>query len=84
MTVEEAAAEIRELQAVRPRGGGTKLGWGPQTDAPDFDARRLNRILEHNVGDFTAVLEAGVPLVEARCWRSTRRSARAMPPRSAA
>ena len=30
MTVEEAAAEIRELDAVRPRGGGTKLGWGPE------------------------------------------------------
>ncbi len=66
MTVEEAAAEIRELEAVRPRGGGTKLGWGPPSDAPDFDTRRLNRILEHNVGDFTAVLEAGVPLVEAQ------------------
>ena len=66
MTVEEAAAEIRELEAVRPRGGGTKLGWGPKSDAPEFDTRRLNRILEHNVGDFTAVLEAGVPLVEAQ------------------
>jgi glycolate dehydrogenase FAD-binding subunit len=66
MTVEEAAAEIRELEAVRPRGGGTKLGWGPQSDAPDFDTRRLGRILEHNVGDFTAVLEAGVPLAEAQ------------------
>ena len=35
MTVEEAAAEIREHaaagHAVRPRGGGTKLGWGGQT-----------------------------------------------------
>ena len=35
MTVEEAAAEIREHaaagRAVRPRGGGTKLGWGGQT-----------------------------------------------------
>jgi glycolate oxidase FAD binding subunit len=66
MTVEEAAAEIRELDAVRPRGGGTKLGWSPKTDAPDFDTRGLNRILEHNEGDFTAVLEAGVPLVEAQ------------------
>jgi glycolate oxidase FAD binding subunit len=64
--VEQAAAEIRELAAVRPRGGGTKLRWGPQTDAPEFDTRRLNRILEHNEGDFTAVLEAGVPLVEAQ------------------
>lgn len=66
MTVEEAAAEIRARDAVRPRGGGTKLGWTPQSDAPDFDTRRLNRILEHNVGDFTAVLEAGVPLFEAQ------------------
>jgi glycolate oxidase FAD binding subunit len=66
MTVEEAAAEIRELAAVRPRGGGTKLGWTPATDIPEFDARRLNRIVEHNEGDFTAVLEAGVPLLEAQ------------------
>jgi glycolate dehydrogenase FAD-binding subunit len=68
MTVEEAAAEIRELAAVRPRGGGTKLGWTPAGDdgATDFDTRRLNRILEHNEGDFTAVLEAGVPLLEAQ------------------
>ena len=68
MTVEEAAAEIREHAAVRPRGGGTKLGWGPAGDAGavDFDTRRLSRILEHNEGDFTAILEAGVPLVEAQ------------------
>ena len=68
MTVEEAAAEIREAEALRPRGGGTKLGWSPPGDggAVDFDTRRLNRILEHNEGDFTAVLEAGVPLVEAQ------------------
>ena len=66
MTVEEAAAEIRDLAAVRPRGGGTKLSWTPATDAPEFDARRLSRIVEHNEGDFTAVLEAGVPLLEAQ------------------
>jgi glycolate oxidase FAD binding subunit len=66
MTVDEAAAEIRELDAVRPRGGGTKLGWGPASDAPDFDTRRLDRMVEHNVGDFTAVLEAGVPLMQAQ------------------
>jgi glycolate oxidase FAD binding subunit len=71
MTVEEAAAEIREHasagRAVRPRGGGTKLGWSPAGDGSvDFNARRLDRILEHNEGDFTAILEAGVPLVEAQ------------------
>jgi glycolate oxidase FAD binding subunit len=65
MTAQEAAAEIRELDAVRPRGGGTKLGWSPTSTAVDFDTRRFNRILEHNQGDFTAILEAGVPLAEA-------------------
>jgi glycolate oxidase FAD binding subunit len=66
MTIEEAAAEIRQREAVRPRGGGTKLGWSPHTGGVDFDTRRMNRILEHNEGDFTAILEAGVPLVEAQ------------------
>jgi glycolate oxidase FAD binding subunit len=66
MTAEEAAAEIRQLEAVRPRGGGTKLGWSPRTDAVDFDTKRFGRILEHNEGDFTAILEAGVSLVEAQ------------------
>jgi glycolate oxidase FAD binding subunit len=66
MTAEEAAAEIRAAEAVRPRGGGTKLGWSPRTEAVDFDTKRLDRIVEHNEGDFTAILEAGVPLVEAQ------------------
>ena len=73
MTAEEAAAEIRELEAVRPRGGGTKLGWSPKgSNSPvDFDTRRFNRILEHNEGDFTAILEAGVPLAEAQAKFAT-------------
>jgi glycolate oxidase FAD binding subunit len=70
MTIEEAAAAIRGHaeagRSIRPRGGGTKLSWGGRDDAVDFDTRGLNRILEHNEGDFTAVLEAGVPLVEAQ------------------
>ena len=48
----------------------------------------MAKILEHNEGDLTAVLQAGVPLAEAqaavrrrraRCSRSTRRWARATP-----
>jgi glycolate oxidase FAD binding subunit len=66
MTVEEAADAIRSRDAVRPRGGGTKLGWSPRGEADDLDTRGMNRILEHNEGDFTAILEAGVPLVEAQ------------------
>jgi glycolate oxidase FAD binding subunit len=66
MTAEEAVAEIREQDAVRPRGGGTKLSWSPKADAVDFDTKRMSRIVEHNEGDFTAILEAGVSLVEAQ------------------
>jgi glycolate oxidase FAD binding subunit len=70
-TLEEAAAAIREHaaagRAVRPRGGGTKLSWGGRDpDSVDLDTRGLSRIVEHNEGDFTAILEAGVPLVEAQ------------------
>jgi glycolate oxidase FAD binding subunit len=69
-TPEEAAALLRTLgeegRPVRPRGGGTK-DWGPAADgAAVVETGGLSRILEHNVGDFTAVLEAGVPLAEAQ------------------
>jgi glycolate oxidase FAD binding subunit len=51
-------------QRVRLRGGGTRAGWGHPTDAPDLvlSTAGLDRVLEHNQGDLTAVLEAGVPL----------------------
>jgi glycolate oxidase FAD binding subunit len=70
-SVDDAAALLRDLGAsgrtVRPRGGGTKLSWaGRDRPAVELDTRGLNRILEHNEGDFTAVMEAGVPLEEAQ------------------
>ena len=57
---------------MRILGGGTKLGWGdagarPGRRAPDG---RLTASLEHNVGDLTAVLEAGVPLARGAGERS--------------
>jgi glycolate oxidase FAD binding subunit len=68
-STEEAAAALREIAdqggTVVPRGGGTKP-WGPQVDGTVLETGGLNRILEHNVGDFTAVLEAGVPVAEAQ------------------
>jgi len=61
-----AAAE-REA-AVRISGAGTKLGWGAAGQAPlvELSTTGLDRIVEHNVGDLTAVLEAGVPLARAQ------------------
>jgi glycolate oxidase FAD binding subunit len=64
---EEAAALLRTLgeegRPVRPRGGGTKP-WGPPLEGVDVETSGLRRLLEHNVGDFTAVIEAGAPLAE--------------------
>jgi glycolate oxidase FAD binding subunit len=69
---EDAAALLRTLgeegRTVRVRGGGTKLGWGAGGEpvAVELETAGLARVLEHNEGDFTAVLEAGVPLAEAQ------------------
>ena len=67
--MEEAAALLRTLgdegRPVRPRGGGTKE-WGPMVEGAVLETGGLDRILEHNVGDFTAILEAGVPLAAAQ------------------
>jgi glycolate oxidase FAD binding subunit len=53
---------------VRFRGSGTKRGWPPAAppDAVELSTAGLTRIVEHNEGDLTAVLEAGVPLAEAQ------------------
>jgi glycolate dehydrogenase FAD-binding subunit len=53
---------------VRFRGGATKLGWPPAAPAEtiELSTAGLTQIVEHNAGDLTAVLEAGVPLAEAQ------------------
>ena len=74
-----AAADV--AGSVRFRGGGTKIEWAAcdvsrgtrgQTpgvadgDTSDLTTARLDGVGEHNVGDFTAVLQAGVRLAEAQ------------------
>jgi glycolate oxidase FAD binding subunit len=67
-TFEQVAASLAAVaargEAVRIRGGGTKLGWGAVTPEPkvELHTTALNRIVEHNVGDLTAVVQAGVSL----------------------
>ena len=62
-TPEEAAELLKALgdegTAVRVRGGGTKP-WGAPGEPVDLEVATdaLDRVLEHNEGDFTAVLEA--------------------------
>jgi glycolate oxidase FAD binding subunit len=68
----EAAELLRSLgeagKVVRPRGGGTKLDWGGLGEpvAVELETGGMAKILEHNVGDLTAVLQAGVPVAEAQ------------------
>ena len=68
-TVEEAAVALKELNApVRPLGTGSRAGWGgpDPADTVGLSTSGLNRILEHNPGDFTAVFQAGVSLADAQ------------------
>src|SRR5688572_26203365 len=76
MELEPLAQRIREHgtagRAVRPVGGGTKLQWGSHPPSPgpegavDLGTGTLGEIAEHNVGDFTAVLGAGVRVADAQ------------------
>jgi glycolate oxidase FAD binding subunit len=64
----ELAAAIAEARGmVRVRGAGTKLASanGVQPEL-EISTLGLDRVLEHNAGDLTAVLEAGVPLARAQ------------------
>ena len=69
---EEAAQLLKSLgeagRAVRPLGGRTKQDWGGVGEpiAVELETGGLAQILEHNDGDLTAVLQAGVPLAEAQ------------------
>ena len=57
-----------EGRRVRIRGGGTKSSWGRPAEPPEVDVstERLDRVVEHNEGDLTAVFEAGLPLARAQ------------------
>jgi len=69
---EEAAKALAEAAAVgrsvRILGAGTKLGWGIPGPEPDIElwTTALDQVVEHNVGDLTAVLQAGVPVARAQ------------------
>ncbi|MBW4621369.1 MAG: FAD-binding oxidoreductase [Cyanosarcina radialis HA8281-LM2] len=51
---------------VLPCGGGTKLGWGGLADEIDLviSIERLNRLIEHAIGDLTVTVEAGMKFAE--------------------
>jgi glycolate oxidase FAD binding subunit len=79
---DELAKALRNAGGpVRFRGGGTKIHWGASVQpagasvqpagasvqpATEISTAGLDQIVEHNAGDLTAVLEAGVPLERAQ------------------
>jgi glycolate oxidase FAD binding subunit len=69
---EEAAETLGKLvaggEAVRFVGGGTKHTWGapPTREVAGISSESLDRVLEHNAGDMTAALQAGIPLARAQ------------------
>jgi glycolate oxidase FAD binding subunit len=66
-TAAEAAEALRAAavsgQRVRIAGNGTKLGWGNPIAPPDVELRTTSmaRVIAHNEGDFTAIVEPGLP-----------------------
>lgn len=72
--LEAAAAAVREqVQAGRtlvPHGGRTKMNWlrlpAMTGEVVELDMRGMNRMVEHNVGDFTAIVDAGMRLTDAQ------------------
>jgi glycolate oxidase FAD binding subunit len=71
-TVDEAAALVTSFAGsstpVSPRG--TRTRWAV-ADGAALETIGLNQVLEHNPGDFTAVLQAGVSLVDAQARFAT-------------
>ena len=64
MTAEDVASRLRDAAGpVRIAGAGTKVQWGNAiASSPSLSTRALDQIVEHNVGDLTAVVEAGVTI----------------------
>ena len=61
-----AAAIAGAKGTVRVHGAGTKRAWTRGEPDVELSTGDLDGIVEHNVGDLTAVLEAGVPLARAQ------------------
>jgi glycolate oxidase FAD binding subunit len=64
--MELAAALAASSGTVRVHGAGTKRAWARGVPDVELSTEGLDEIVEHNVGDLTAVLEAGVPLARAQ------------------
>ena len=69
-TVQELASLMicahSQRWSILPCGSGSKLGWGGVGKAVDLvvSTQRLNRVIDHAVGDLTVTVEAGVKFAD--------------------
>lgn len=86
---EELAALLAEAAAagrtVLPAGGGTKRSWGRARPDPELtiSTARLDRVVEYNPADLTAVVQAGVRLDDLRAALGERGQMLALDPPTA-
>ena len=65
--LQELVRELhRQASPWLPSGLGSRLDWGPAVHPASalVSTKRLDRILDHNPGDFTVTVQAGMPLQE--------------------
>ncbi len=67
-SAEEVAAALSQGRTIQPVGGRTKIAWGAIGPEPEVElsTERLDALVEHNEGDLTAVLQAGMRLGDAQ------------------
>ncbi|MEL6160048.1 MAG: FAD-binding oxidoreductase [Cyanobacteria bacterium J06623_5] len=71
---------------VLPMGAGSKLGWGGLAKGADIalSTARLNRVMEHAVGDFTVTVESGMRFADLQALLAEQRQFLAVDPAFAA
>jgi glycolate oxidase FAD binding subunit len=78
----ELAEALSDARSARIEGAGTKLAWAAPASEPEvrISTAGLSELREHNAGDLTAVIEAGVPLAAARARFAEARQMLALDP----
>ena len=85
-TVEELRQVVslahRQSLILLPMGQGSKLSWGGLGNPIDIvvSTARLNRVIEHAVGDFTVTVEAGLKVSELQAMLAKERQFLAVDP----
>jgi glycolate oxidase FAD binding subunit len=76
-TMDELPAVVQEAASLQQKilvaGNGSKLDWGGLVDQPTLlvSTKKLDRVIDHAVGDLTVTVEAGVPFQQLQAQLAT-------------